>query len=213
MPKVSAAHRDARRTQILDAAARCFARDGFHAATMEDVLAECGLSAGAVYRYFRGKVEIVEALARERHLREREALRAGTDGAPLVEELRALARRFFAGLDDPAERAQRRLGVQIWAEALRSDTLLQLVRHGLDQPLGHLRRRLRQAQARGELSRSLDVDATARALIALFQGFLLQQAWDPSVRAADYLAGLESLLDAFARLPPAPAKRRSRRRQ
>ncbi|HEY9407971.1 MAG TPA: helix-turn-helix domain-containing protein, partial [Jiangellaceae bacterium] len=52
MPRVSEAHLAARRDQILQAAWTCFARDGFHATSMQDVFAEAGLSAGAVYRYF-----------------------------------------------------------------------------------------------------------------------------------------------------------------
>lgn len=65
MPKVSAEHRAARRDEILDAARACFLRNGFHASTMQDVFAESGLSAGAVYLYFAGKEEIVRAIALE----------------------------------------------------------------------------------------------------------------------------------------------------
>src|SRR5215216_7206950 len=63
MPRVSQHHLDSRRQQILDAATRCFARNGFHATSMQDVLAEANLSAGALYRYFRGKEEIISAIA------------------------------------------------------------------------------------------------------------------------------------------------------
>src|SRR6185437_10238200 len=40
MPKVTAEYRDARRTHLLDAARRCFVRDGFHATSMADVCRE-----------------------------------------------------------------------------------------------------------------------------------------------------------------------------
>ena len=49
MPKTSAAAKEARRTQILDAAVRCFARTGYYATTIEDVVRETGLSRGALY--------------------------------------------------------------------------------------------------------------------------------------------------------------------
>jgi TetR/AcrR family transcriptional regulator, transcriptional repressor of aconitase len=70
VPKVSEEHLDARRRQIVDAAIVCFARDGFHRATMQDICREARLSPGAIYRYFSGKDEIVEAIADERHARE-----------------------------------------------------------------------------------------------------------------------------------------------
>lgn len=65
MARVSQAHLDARRRQILDAAALCFARNGFHATSMQDVLKEADLSAGAVYRYFSGKEELIAAIVSE----------------------------------------------------------------------------------------------------------------------------------------------------
>ena len=45
MPKVSQSHRDARRRQILDAATVCFARQGFHRTTVQDVVAEAEIAA------------------------------------------------------------------------------------------------------------------------------------------------------------------------
>src|SRR5262245_65670139 len=63
MPKVSEEHRAARREQILDAAIRCVGREGFHRTTMSHVIAESGLSAGAVYGYFSGKEDLIKASA------------------------------------------------------------------------------------------------------------------------------------------------------
>ena len=65
MPKVSEAHAAGRRRQIVEAAARCFARAGIHRTTMQDIFREAGLSPGAVYTYFFGKAEIVRAVAEE----------------------------------------------------------------------------------------------------------------------------------------------------
>lgn len=65
MARVSQEHLDARRRQILDGAARCFARNGFHGTSMQDVFKEVGLSAGAVYRYFPGKEDIIAAITKE----------------------------------------------------------------------------------------------------------------------------------------------------
>ena len=59
MPRVSDEYLEQRRRQILDAAQRCFARKGFHETSMQDVFRESGLSAGAVYRYFKSKNELV----------------------------------------------------------------------------------------------------------------------------------------------------------
>ena len=49
MPKISEAAKEAKRTQILDAAVRCFARTGYYATTIEDIVQETGLSRGVLY--------------------------------------------------------------------------------------------------------------------------------------------------------------------
>src|SRR3954453_3288491 len=66
MPRVSDEHLERRRRQILDAARTCFIRKGFHLTSMQDVFAESGLSAGAVYRYFKSKKEIIHAIATDK---------------------------------------------------------------------------------------------------------------------------------------------------
>src|SRR6266516_1086023 len=63
MPKTSEAAKEARRTQILDAAVRCFARTGYYATTIEDVVRETGLSRGALYLYFPSKEALYLAIS------------------------------------------------------------------------------------------------------------------------------------------------------
>ncbi|WP_426519975.1 TetR/AcrR family transcriptional regulator [Diaminobutyricibacter sp. McL0618] len=59
MPKVTDAHREARRHEIATAALRCFARKGFAATSMADIIAESGLSAGAIYGHYKSKDELI----------------------------------------------------------------------------------------------------------------------------------------------------------
>src|SRR5579859_2447063 len=66
VPKISLAHEQQRRAQILAAAMACFARQGYHATSMDDVVRESGLSVGAIYSYFPSKEELFLALSDER---------------------------------------------------------------------------------------------------------------------------------------------------
>lgn len=59
MPKVSEEHRLARRHEIAQAALRCFARNGFQGTSMADIIAESGLSAGAIYGHYSSKNELI----------------------------------------------------------------------------------------------------------------------------------------------------------
>jgi TetR/AcrR family transcriptional regulator, repressor for uid operon len=56
---------EVRRRQVLDAAIRCFRRQGFHATSMAVIAAEAGMSVGHIYRYFAGKDEIIQAIVHE----------------------------------------------------------------------------------------------------------------------------------------------------
>ncbi|UJA19487.1 TetR/AcrR family transcriptional regulator [Thermoleophilia bacterium SCSIO 60948] len=55
-----------RRRQILDAAARVFARRGFHACRVSDIATEAGVAHGLLYHYFRSKEEVLDELFVER---------------------------------------------------------------------------------------------------------------------------------------------------
>src|SRR3984885_10520630 len=65
MPKVSQAHLDARRQQIVDAARARFASHGFAGTSVADIVEESGLSNGAIYRYFASKNDIVVAVCEQ----------------------------------------------------------------------------------------------------------------------------------------------------
>ena len=55
MPKVTEAHKEARRDQILEGAQRAFARHGYEGATVARLEEETGLSRGAIFNYFENK--------------------------------------------------------------------------------------------------------------------------------------------------------------
>ena len=197
MPRVSDEHLDARRRQIIDAAIVCFARDGFHRATMQDVCREAHLSAGAIYRYFSSKDAIIEAIADERHAREAEFMELARSAGGGADGIRALGRASFASLADPDERLRRRLGLQVWAEALRNPRIHKLVMRGTRPPRVAMAQMVREAQEAGELADDIDPDSFARAMLALFQGFILQQAWEPDADVAAYLETAEAMVDAL----------------
>jgi AcrR family transcriptional regulator len=55
-----------RRRQILDAAIRVFARQGFHACRVSDIAREAGVAYGLVYHYFDTKEQVLNELFEER---------------------------------------------------------------------------------------------------------------------------------------------------
>jgi len=171
---VSQQHRDARRDQILSAARRCFLRDGFHATSMQDLFAESGLSAGAVYRYFAGKDDVILAIA-EDNMHEVLALinqvataDPGRSVGEVVADALALiqAKHEADGVGGTA--------VLVWSEALRNPELAAKLRALLAGMLDDFTRLAADHQRAGDLPGGVAADALARTLVALMAGSILQ---------------------------------------
>ncbi|WP_431784057.1 TetR/AcrR family transcriptional regulator [Streptomyces chumphonensis] len=175
MARVSQEHLTARRRQILDGARRCFTRNGFHATSMQDVLQETGLSAGAVYRYFRSKDDLIAAIASQvfDEVGSAFAEAAGSEEPPLPDVLLpAVLCRVLAG---PSQ-ATPALALQVWAETLRNEELAARMREGYARVLESWVRIVRGYQERGLMRDDVPPEDTARVLIGAAQGFLVQQA-------------------------------------
>lgn len=124
MPKVTPEHVEARKNAILDAALRCFTRKGFHRTTMQDICRECGLSPGAVYRYFRSKRSLIEGVHERSTAQDVALISAVSGSAPnIVAALETLGRHFFAQLLEPDIDEYERLEAEIQAETLRDEEL------------------------------------------------------------------------------------------
>ncbi|PZT70042.1 TetR/AcrR family transcriptional regulator [Streptomyces sp. SW4] len=182
MARVSQEHLDARRRQILDGAALCFARNGFHATSMQDVLKETGLSAGAVYRYFAGKEELIAAIVAEvlgdvRGMYERAAQETPppTPDVLIARTLAYMKESRPAVLDD-GEWMFPRLMMQVWVETVRNPALAALLREGFGTVRAAWVKVAESYREAGMMPAGADVDALARVMIAVVQGFAVQTA-------------------------------------
>jgi TetR/AcrR family transcriptional regulator, regulator of autoinduction and epiphytic fitness len=107
-----------RRQQILDAALRVFAREGYHKATIRQIALEAGLkSPPLVYWYFKDKNELFEAVLLEL--------------APLLRQIDEIA----SSIDDPPRVVLPRI-ILAYAEAVRSPDFERLFRIFLSE-VGH----------------------------------------------------------------------------
>jgi AcrR family transcriptional regulator len=192
-----------RHVRILDAAEQVFARSGFHAATMNDVALEAGMSPGNLYRYFPSKDAIVAGIA-ERDRSEIAADFAGLDPAKggLLDQLEELGR--FHLVHKPREKAI--IALQIWAEAARNPEMAQMCA-GIDGTVEQgLTAAVAVARDNGELPVNLDQARFLQAIFMMADGFFCRRAIDPDFDAA---AGAETLfaamrgLAAVMLLPPA----------
>lgn len=210
MPRVSDQHRAARRAQIVVAAGRLFAENGFHVTSMADIIGESGLSAGAVYRYFRSKEEIIGAVA-EAVLSTAdetfaELLADGATPAP-AQAVHAILDHILARVagDPVTGQDMTRTALQAWAEALRNPELGRLATGAFGRLRDHYAEVARRWQAAGNLPEAAAPEQVGAVLLGLTQGFVLQRLLIPGTTVAGYTAGIDALLGS----PVAAAPRRS----
>ncbi|MGC4939501.1 TetR/AcrR family transcriptional regulator [Kribbella sp. DT2] len=196
MPKVTAEHRLARREQIVEAALHCVAAHGFHKTTMADVIRESGLSAGAVYGYFKSKNEIIAAIADqalstvdelfEGILSSEEPLSLGEVMRVVLEHVVTVAERHDGDVT--------RVGLQAWAEAVHNPEIAVIAAGKYTILRDHYATVVRRAQADGTLPADVDPEHVAQVLFGMLPGFILQRLLLGDVTPQTYSAGFGALL-------------------
>jgi len=195
MPKVSAAHREARRSQIVEAALQCFIHKGFQRTSMADIIEASGLSAGAIYLHFASKQEIASAAAQSVVGRRVGDIRDRLTQSPLPDPGQ-FVQLVMTGL--ATEVHDSRLLVQLWAESFFDPAMSQLV----DGVFQRLRAVLVDYLAGWSAAeRGLDADAArawgeraAPAMLSLLQGHILQSAILPSFDTDAYADAVRAVL-------------------
>jgi len=160
VPKVSAAHVETRRRQVLDGARRAFARYGYEGATVARLEEETGLSRGAIFNYFENKWALFYALAQEDHQRAGELW---------------LDRGFTAVVQWVLEQSPDWIGVYLEIHRmLRTNPELRAQWETRNPELDErLRARLVEQQQRGELRRDVSADEIGRFMGLLIDGLVL----------------------------------------
>jgi AcrR family transcriptional regulator len=191
MPKVTQEHLDRRRQQILDAAIDCFARQGFHAASMQDIFAASGLSAGAVYRYFPSKGDLIRAISSEAlegsigMLDAAIADASSGASAPSVADVIAL---LVGRLGEEPLARLRPVIVQIWLEAGIDPELCQLAQEVFAKFAKRFKTLLDLHAEAGRLPAGTDTTALARLMMATIQGYMVQYSIVPEPPMVDCAA-------------------------
>jgi AcrR family transcriptional regulator len=196
MPKISTAQKETRRRQILDAALRCFSREGFHNTTTADIVRESGVSQGTLYLYFTTKDDIIVALADDRHQGEAFLNAMAQSEQDPVAGLGLLLELYGRSLDEPGRADTRRVGILGWAEALRNPTILASLNEGASLVRKEIIRIIERGQRVGQIRPEIAPEAVARFLIAIFRGLTLEASLGEDAGLADVGPLIESMIRA-----------------
>ena len=132
LPKLTEAHFEARRKQILEATFHCLARKGYSRMTIQDIAAEARLSVGTLYLYFKSKEEMVRALSEEMRAQTDASIEESFPEGGALEILGSIFEFLLLRFDNPAQEELLRVDVQIWAEALYHAELKEIFQASLE---------------------------------------------------------------------------------
>jgi AcrR family transcriptional regulator len=178
---------DLRRAQVLEAAATCFNKQGFHGASMASIAAEAGQSVGQIYRSFDSKEAVIAALVAlktedwARQISELEAC-----SSDLVEQLVVVARIHADMLGEP-ERAA--LSLEFLAEAARNPSISNIVRE-FDLAI---HARLKEMFLRAGVADDTQLEARLTVVAMLLDGWAGRIVKNPQVNREEYFAILRSV--------------------
>ena len=115
---------DARRLEILSAAARVFRRCGYADTSMREIAAEADLSSGNLYHYFSGKHELLFFCQDRALARMHSALESARDsGTSVLEQTRSVIESHVRCMLDEFEGATAHLQVEALPEELRQQII------------------------------------------------------------------------------------------
>lgn len=178
MPKISPEHEEARRDQILKAAEACFTRKGYHRTTVDDIVAEAGLSKGAIYTYFRSKGDILAALVEFRTAQEMAAIQNlfSPNDSTADKLKKAASFAFDPHLADPELcDVHARLSMELWAEAAKDEKIRKMFRKAYERWHHMIIDFIEEGIARGEVRPDIDRPAMASLLFATLEGLGLHR--------------------------------------
>ena len=160
-----------RKAQIYEAALACFSRKGYHQTTMDDIVAESGLSKGALYWYFKSKKELFLSLFQELMEQYGQAIESVVTGeAGATEKLRAGLAFIRAGFEEIISF----FGVimEAWTLTRHDEDVERLTREIYEPYVDTLTRIVQEGVASGEF-RTDSPRATALVILTLFDGIMM----------------------------------------
>ena len=165
----------ATRERIVGAAERLFAERGFAGVSMPAIAAAAGITAGAIYKHFRGKEELFFSIVRR-----------AVGAAPTANEAEgstgpAALASIVAGYTTSRLKRVRQLAVEIHYAAARNAKVRRLLRSSVDREISALAQGIAGAQRAGGIDAALDPQLAAAAIMTLIMGLMHAETLTPQL--------------------------------
>ena len=165
-----AARRDQQIQRILEAAQTCFVRSGFQGASMQQICAECGMSPGALYRYFPSKEAIVAAICEADREDEMTCFAVFRDATSAVDGLVEGAMAHIAHTHNNGSAA---LFAEMRSESNRNETIRDTVDSHKQEIAVMIAALVNGAIERGEISPAVSLPTLMAILMSIGEGIAI----------------------------------------
>ncbi len=169
-----------RRTQIVKAALTCFSRKGYHQTTMDDIVAESGLSKGGVYWHFKSKKELFTAAITNAFGGSPDEMVARLPVAPAgaTEKLHALLDIFTKMMISGTFLEMMPIILEAWSQNVRDSEVQELSMQVFEQYRQPLAQLIEAGITAGEF-KPVDSMMLASIMIGVYDGLSVQALADP----------------------------------
>ncbi|MGL5733677.1 MAG: TetR/AcrR family transcriptional regulator, partial [Beijerinckiaceae bacterium] len=193
MPRLKPETEHARRTNILDAAERCFARGGFHGTSIQDICKDAAVSPGALYIYFDSKEALIAGLCERNRAELAERFEKIAEAPDFLAALAALGETYF--VDDPA--ARQRVVVEMSMEAARNPRVADIY-FGTEHFVGEIFQRMfERLKAEGRIEPTVDIATITKVFQVIGDGLFWRRAALPGFDVREVLPVLTAMIGAL----------------
>ena len=189
---------EAKRQHILQAATALFIKHGFHPTGMAAICEAAGMSAGALYRYFPSKTDIIRAIV-EREQAEADAMFGGLEDAK--DFPRAVADMIIDTIEFVSDRTYGRLALEIAAEGARDAEVEAIIVESEHANRASLAARIAQARKAGLVSASIDPEACAHVLQMLVNGSTGAQSVAGALKGRKFKTTVRRIIEDMLEAP------------
>ena len=160
----------------------CFAKHGFHQASMHDISAEAGISVGLIYRYFANKEAVIAAMAEGHKTEIHDLLERARQAPTLFESLEIL---FTAHCCENSPKVLSAFVVDLYAEASRNAPIADMVRDVLQTAMDGVTDLIaRSPEAQENAAHGLKPHELAELIFAAARGMLMFDVLQPQEMTA-----------------------------
>lgn len=187
---------EARRLQVLDAAATCFRVAGFHAASMASIAKAAGMSVGHIYHYFENKEAIISAIIDREQQKQLQVIHQLLQADNTVQ---ALIEHAEQGLADSLDLSNSALNFEMIAEASRNPKVAEMLQAS-NRVLHEFGKDI-ITKARSGLPTLSEADNDARCdlIISLFNGLSMRAISNPNINTHAVLPALQRTIVQIVR--------------